>query len=38
MFTSSPFRVERMKKDGATIVREDGYETTLVDKLPELEI
>ena len=25
-------------KGGATIVREDGYETTLVDKLPELEI
>ena len=25
-------------KGGATIVREDGYETTLVDKRPELEI
>ena len=25
-------------KGGATIVREDGYETTLVDKLTELEI
>lgn len=25
-------------KGGATIVREDGYETTLVDKFPELEI
>ena len=25
-------------KGGATIVREDGYETTLTDKLPELEI
>lgn len=25
-------------KGGATIVREEGYETTLVDKLPELEI
>ncbi len=25
-------------KGGATIVREDGYETTLIDKRPELEI
>ncbi len=25
-------------KGGATIVREDDYETTLVDKFPELEI